>query len=396
MIKEIKKDVFWVGFVDWNVRDFHGYETDKGSTYNAYIINDEKKILVDSVKYPFVKDLISNIEEVFPVSELDYIICNHAEPDHASSIPVVVAQNPDVVVVCNAKCQSFLGMQFDTTGWNFQIIKEGDTFSTGNRTLTFANTPMAHWPESMVTYLIEEKLLFSMDAFGQHYASASRFDDEQSMPEVIFEATKYYANIILPFGKQVLKAIDKLSSLEIDMIAPSHGIVWRSHIDVILDLYNKWATHTADKKVVVFYDSMWQSTEIMARAIVDGAFEVPGVEVKLFDVKATHITEIATQIIDCAAFAAGTPTLNMGMMPKMGEALVYLRGLAPQNKLAFAFGSYGWAKKAGPHEVHAILEDMKMNMLLEKPIQSQFRPTEDILADLRAKGKQLAEHAATK
>ncbi len=393
MIAELKENIYWVGFVDWNVRDFHGYETDKGSTYNAYLIKDEKTVLVDSVKNHFWRDLVKNIEKYTDLKDLDYIVCNHAEPDHSGSLPMIVERCPQVEIICNAKCRDFLSMYYDTSNWNFKIIKEGDVVSIGKRSLTFFDTPMAHWPESMMTYVPEDKLLFSMDAFGQHYATSGRFDEDEPLSDIVYEATKYYANIIMPLGRQVVKAMEKAAKYDIEMIAPSHGIIWKKEIATIFELYTKWATYKSDKKVVIFYDSMWKSTDYMARAICEGALEVPGVEVKLYDVKATHITELATQIIDAAAFAAGSPTLNMTLMPKMAEALTYLKGLSPQNKLAFAFGSYGWAKKAGPHAVNEYLESMKIDLLCE-PIQSQFRPTPEILDDLRQKGRELAEYAA--
>ena len=396
MSAELKENIYWVGFIDWNVRDFHGYETDKGSTYNAYLIKDEKTVLVDSVKSQYCNDLIRKVEKYTSLDKIDYIVCNHAEPDHSGSLPRLVELMPHVEIICNAKCQSFLQMHYGAENWKFKIVDEGESISIGKRSMTFINTPMAHWPDSMMTYIPEEKLVFTMDVFGQHFASAGRFDDEESFHDIMYEAKKYYANIILPLGPAVVKTLTKASTIDIEMIAPSHGVIFRKHIGEMVEAYKKWANHVPNKKVIIFYDSMWKSTDYMARAICEGASQVAGVEIKLYDIKHVHITELATEIIDAAAFAAGSPTLNSNLMPKMAEALTYLQGLAPQNKLAFAFGSYGWAKKGGAYAVQTYLKNMKdIKLLIEEPFQTQFTPDQDALNKLQALGKQLAEHASS-
>jgi flavorubredoxin len=389
---EIKKDIYWVGHVDWNVRDFHGYETGRGSTYNAYLVKDEKVAVVDSVKAPFASQLLKNIAALVKFEDVDYVVCNHAEPDHSGSIPALMAACPNAELVCNAKCQDILSKHYDTAGWNWKIVAEGETLSLGQRTFAFVNTPMAHWPESMVTYVPEEKLLFSMDGFGQHYATSGRFDDEVPFEELMSEAKTYYANIIMLYGNAIQKVLAKASGLEIEMIAPSHGVIWRTHIAKIVEAYDKWSRHVASPKVLIFYDSMWKSTDMMAQAILEGAIQ-PGVEVKLFDVKSTHITTLAMEIIDAKAIAVGSPTLNKSFMPKIGEALTYLKGLSPEGKCGVAFGSYGWAKKGGQHDVQAYLESMKVEMISAEPIQSQYVPTEEVLEACRASGRELAKRA---
>lgn len=394
MPQTLFENIDWVGFVDWNVRDFHGYMTKRGSSYNSYLIRDEKTVLVDSVKAPYADKLVKNIESLTSLDKIDYIICNHAEPDHSGSIPHMVKLCPQAKVITNAKCQSFLSMHYDTEGWNWHIVDEGDEISFGKYTATFINTPMAHWPESMMTYIKEPKLLFSMDAFGQHFASSGRFDDEVPAGHLYAEAKTYYANIITPYGKQVLKALEKASKLDIEMVAPSHGVIWRKGIADVIKWYTDWASYKPFKKVVIFYDSMWQSTDRMAHAVTEGALEVPGVEVRLFDVKSSDITQLATEVMDASAVACGSPTLNMTLMPLMAQALTYIKGLAPKNKLSFAFGSYGWAKKSGPHDVLDYLQQCKWDLLEEEPIQCQFKPTEEVFERLREAGKKLAEHAA--
>jgi flavorubredoxin len=285
-------------------------------------------------------------------------------------------------------------MHYGAENWKFKVVKEGESISLGKRSMTFINTPMAHWPDSMMTYIPEEKLLFTMDVFGQHLASAGRFDDEESFHDIMYEAKKYYANIILPLGSAVVKTLAKASTIDIEMVAPSHGVIFRKYIGEMVASYEKWANHVPSKKMIIFYDSMWKSTDYMARAICEGASQVDGVEIKLYDIKHVHITELATEIIDAAAFAAGSPTLNSNLMPKMAEALTYLQGLAPQNKLAFAFGSYGWSKKGGASAVQTYLENMiNVNLLIDTPYQCQFKPDQACLDELQALGKQLGEHA---
>ncbi len=390
--KTLSKNIHWIGYVDWDVRNFHGYSTTKGSTYNSYIIKDEKIAVIDSVKAPYADNLVENILEHTDLDKVNYIICNHAEPDHSGSIPVLMDICPNAELVCNAKCQKVLSMHYATEGWNFKIVDESSELQLGHNTLKFVNTPMAHWPESMMTYAVEDKILFSMDAFGQHYASSNRFDYEEPLPTVLDEAKKYYANIIMLYDGPVAAALAKASSIDIEIVAPSHGIIWTENIPVIINSYKEWIKFKPAPKVLIFFDTMWRSTAMMADAIYEGA-NIKGVEVKKYDLKFTNITEIATESIDSAAIAVGSPTLNKGLMPKVAENLTYLKGLSPKGKAAIAFGSYGWAKKGGQHQVLDYLKDMNCEILLEEPIVSQFVPTEEILKQCREAGKMLAEKA---
>ncbi|MFA6716205.1 MAG: FprA family A-type flavoprotein [Victivallaceae bacterium] len=392
MKTELKKDIYWVGYVDWDVRDFHGYRTERGSSYNAYLVKDEKIALVDSVKAPFAKHLLGNIAVITPLDKVDYVVCNHAEPDHSGSLPVLMAACVNAELICNAKCQKALSMYYDTSQWKFKVIGESDKISLGSRTLTFMDTPMAHWPESMFTYIPEEKLLFSMDAFGQHYARSERFDDEVPMAEVMEEAKTYYANIIMLYGRQVAKVLERASGLDIDMIAPSHGIIWRKNLATIIEAYKRWSVCKAEPKVLIFFDSMWHSTEKIAEAIYEGA-KRKGVSVKKYDLKNTNITRLAAESIDCAVMAVGSPTLNKGMMPKVAEVLTYLEGLAPAGKAAVAFGSYGWAPKGGAHAVLEYLKRMNCELISEEPLQCQFKPVPELLAEAGKLGEKLAAKA---
>jgi flavorubredoxin len=390
MNKTLKENIDWVGYVDWSVRDFHGYNTARGATYNSYLVRDEKTALIDAVKKPYAGYLLKNIKELTDPAKIDYIVANHAEPDHAGALPDVVAACPGATVICTQKCQDTLSSYHNTEGWNWKIVKSGDTVSLGKRTLTFIETPMVHWPESMFTYVPEEKLLFSMDAFGQHFSSAYRFDDEVDVDVVMEEAKKYYANIVMLYGKQTQKALAAAADLDIEMIAPAHGVIWRTNIGRIIAAYKEWTVCKPVPKVLVIYDTMWDSTKIMGEAIVDGAAE-NGVDAKLIYVRATGLTEIATEALDASAFAFGSSTLNQNMMPMMAATLTYLKGLRPAGKVALAFGSHGWGK-GGSEAIHEFIQTMGVEILRD-PVKSKWRPTAETLQECREAGKLLADRA---
>lgn len=386
----LRENIDWVGYVDWTVRDFHGYETARGATYNAYLVRDEKTALVDTVKAPYADELLRSLAAQTDPAGVDYVVCNHAEPDHTGALPRVMEALPGATLVCDKKCVATLSKYFDTSGWNIQVVATGDTISLGRRTLQFIETPMVHWPESMFTYVPEEKLLFSMDAFGQHYASSARFDDEVPLDTVMEEAKIYYANIVMPYGKQVAKVLEQAAALDIDMIAPSHGVIWRSHVRRILEAYRDWSAQRPRPKVLVIYDTMWDSTGRMARAIHEGA-SCSGVEAVLLHIRHSNLTHIATEVLDAAAVAFGTSTLNRGMMPMAAAVLTYWEGLRPLGKAGFAFGSYGWAP-SGPEAVDKRLQAMRWEIVRE-PLVAPYRPTPDVLDACRAAGRMLAEKA---
>jgi len=386
----LRDDIDWVGYVDWTVRDFHGYETPRGATYNAYLVRDGKTALIDTVKAPFARQLLDNVVRLTDPSKVDYVVVNHAEPDHASALPAVFEALPNATLVCDKKCVAALSHHFDIAGWKIQVVATGDTLPLGKRTLQFIETPMVHWPESMFTYVPEEKLLFSMDAFGQHYATSGRFDDEVPLSTVMEEARSYYATIVMPYGKQVAQVLEQAATLEIDMIAPAHGVIWRSRLGEILEAYKSWCVCRPKPKVVVFYDTMWDSTGQMARAIHEGA-SVAGVEAVLIHIRRSNLTRIATEMLDAATVAFGSPNLNRGMMPMAGAVLTYLHGLRPVGKAGFAFGSYGWGK-GGPEAVDERLKAMEWE-ILRQPLKAQYRPTPEVLDECRQAGKMLADKA---
>jgi flavorubredoxin len=390
-MNSICDNVAWVGYVDWNVRDFHGYETNRGSTYNAYLVRDEKTALIDTVKSPYADRLLRNIAEIIEPSCVDFVVCNHAEPDHAGALPQVMDALRNATLLCNKRCAAALGQYHDTSNWKIRLVADGESISLGKRTLHFIDTPMVHWPESMFTYIPEERLLFSMDAFGQHFASSGRFDDQSPLATVMDEAKTYYANIVMPYGKQVAGTLDRTAKLNITTIAPSHGVVWRAHIAEIIQAYRRWSAGELKAKVLVVYDSMWESTAAMAEAIADGA-TLPGVETRLINIRRDTLTQLAAESLDAAAVALGSPTLNREMMPQMAAALCYLQGLRPPAKAAFAFGSYGWGV-GGPEAVNKWLESMHWEVV-RPPLRCQYRPTAEILQECRAGGKMLGGKAA--
>ena len=387
---QIGEGVHWVGYVDWNIRDFHSYDTHQGTTYNAYLILDQRPALIDTVKAPYAAQLLRAVGSLIDPAQVQYIVCNHAELDHSGALPELLRQMPDATVLCNKKCAAALAGHFDTGRWKIQLVGTGEQVSLGRRTLRFIDTPMVHWPESMFTYVPEEELLLSMDAFGQHYATSERFDDQLPLDILLYEAKAYYANIIMPYGSAVGKALDALAALSVRTIAPSHGVVWRSHVDKILAAYRQWAVCRPAAKVLVLYDTMWESTAAMAEAIAQGASQ-PGVSVQLIHVRRTSLTRLATEVLDAACLALGSPALHREMMPAMAAALAYLQALRPPDRTALAFGSYGWGK-GGADTIHQWIATMPWQVLRE-PIRCQYRPGKDTLEECRAAGRLLAEQA---
>lgn len=390
MAKEIASGIFFVGYVDWELRDFHSFETRRGVTYNSFLIMDKKVTLIDAVKAPFCKNLMKNIEERASLDSIEYIIVNHAEPDHASGLKELLGCCKNATIVCSGKCKEILSGYNDISNWKFQIVKTGDRLPLGSRTLEFIETPMVHWPDSMFTFAVEDKVLFSMDAFGQHYSSSNKFDDEVDYCEAMEEAKRYYANIIMPFGRQVISVLEKLSKYEIKMIVPAHGIIWKKYLKEILKLYSQWANFICKPKVLVIYDTMWQSTKLMADAIYAGSSK-KNIETKILSVRSVGLTDIASEVLDAPVIAFGCSTLNMTMLPSMGALLTYLKGLAPKNKFALLFGSYGWGKGA--------VEDMQEMVkkcgfeLINTDIKAKWQPSSEILSECKKAGERLADKA---
>lgn len=361
---KILPDIYSVGVVDWNIRTFHGhtYSTKRGSTYNAYLIVDEKIALIDTVLGSFAPELVENISEIIPLEKIDYIVANHVETDHSGALPEIMKHAPKAKIFCSAKCKEGLSRHY-YANWDFQVVKTNDTLPLGKRTLTFIEAPMIHWPDSMFTYCPQEALLLPNDAFGQHYATSERFDDEVDPCALMDEAAKYYANILWPLGSIIGKKIEEIKKMNIPlkMIAPSHGIIWRGDPMKIVNAYSSWAKNETKPKVVVMYETMWGATEKMARKIVEGITSA-GVKVKLFDVASTDRTEIVHEMLDAKGFLFGSSTHDNDMLPNFAGFLEFVKGLAPKNRIAGVFGSYGWAGGA-VKEIEGVLKEAGIEVL---------------------------------
>jgi flavorubredoxin len=375
---EIKPDIFWVGAIDWAVRDFHGYITPRGTTYNNYLILDDQVTLVDTVKYDFAEITTKNIKKLTDPSKVVNVVINHIEPDHASSIDKIMTIMPQATILITERGKKGLERYFNTSNWKFRVVKTGDTLRTGKYTLLFIETPMLHWPDSMMTYVKEAKLLISQDAFGQHIATSARFDDEfiksSSHAELEDAVIDYYSNILMPFGpliKNKISEIQKLN-LEIDMIAPDHGIIWRKETGNILQTYLDMANGKASLGIAVIYDTMWHSTEMMTVPIMQGINE-EGVDCRVIKLRATPMSVAIKEFWKARGALIGSPTLNNLLFPSVAEFLVHLRGLRPKNRLIGAFGSYGW----GGGAVKEAYEDFKKMKLqtFEPGLQVLYKPS---------------------
>ncbi len=339
--------VTWVGKIDWELRRFHGDElsTHRGSSYNSYLIRDEKTVLVDTVWTPYSNEFVENLKKEIDLKDIDYIICQHNEIDHSGSLPLIMKEIPDTPIYCTAQGEKIIRGHFHQD-WNFVNVKTGDSLNIGESTLTFVEARMLHWPDSMMTYMDSDKILFSNDAFGQHYSSDLMYNDLVDQCELYEEAMKYYANILAPFSKLVTPKIKELLSLnlEIDYIATSHGIIWRDNPGQIIEKYLDWANDYQENQVTIFYDTMWNATKRMAEAIRDGIKEVrPDISVKLFNAAHSDKNDVITEIFKSKGVLAGSSTVNNSIMSASSGILDMLRGLGFKDKKAAAFGSYGWS-----------------------------------------------------
>jgi flavorubredoxin len=385
---EIAKDIYWLGVIDWNIRDFHGYSTYQGTTYNSFLIVDEKITLIDTVKKEFADELIASISQLVDPKKIDYVISNHTEMDHSGGLPRVMHRiGEDKPLYCSKMGHKNLSRHFSQK-WNYQPVEDGGELSLGKRNLTFMETRMLHWPDSMFTYVKEERILFSSDAFGQHYAGPERFDDQISN-DIMPHARKYFANILLLYSPLILKLVDKVTEmgLAIDMICPDHGIIWREDPSKIINAYVEWSTQKPKRKAVVIYDTMWHSTEIMAEAIV-AALGEEGVDAKPMHLRNCHRSDIITEVLDAGAVIVGSPTINNGLFPTVSDFLTYMKGLKPKNKVAAAFGSYGWSGEAVKHINHEF-EEMKFEVI-DPGIRIQYVPDDKGLDACHNLGEKIA------
>ncbi|WP_421077246.1 FprA family A-type flavoprotein [Methanothermococcus sp. Ax23] len=390
MAVKIKDGIYWVGSVDWEVREFHGYETSKGSSYNSYLIVDEENVLIDSAKHYMFEELMEGISSVIDPMDIDYIVVNHAEKDHSGCIDKIVKLS-GAKVITNEKGKEHLELQFNTEDWEFIIVDTGDEINIGKRTLKFIKTPMLHWPDNMITYCIEDKILFSNDAFGQHVATSERFDYEVETIEEIFEdAKEYFANILLPYKMLIPNAINAVKGLDIDYICPSHGLIWKEKIEEILNRYMKWSSGECKNKAVIAYDSMYGSTKKMAHAIGSGLSD-EGVEVKIYNISGTPMNTIMKEILDAKYILIGSPTLNSNVYPPVAMFLAYMEGLKPADgKIAVAFGSYGWMEMA-TEIIKKSFEKLNFKVVDDECLKCRFVPKEEYIKKCYEFGKKLSE-----
>ncbi len=371
---EIADGIYSVGCRDWDIRDFHGYSTYEGTTYNAFLVLGEKNILIDTVKEKFCDELLSNISKIIDPKKIDIVISNHTEMDHSGGIPKLMHKiGKDKPIYCSKMGAKNLKSHFNQD-FNFKVVGSGDELKVGNKTFSFLETRMLHWPDSMFTYLVEDEILFSSDAFGQHYAGDKFFDDEIG-DEIIPHARKYYANILLHFSPRVqalLKDVEKMG-LTFKMICPDHGIIWRDNPSKILECYDHWSKQEPTKKVVVIFDSMWDSTTKMARSITSGV-ESEELNVRLMNTRKWHRSDIMTEIIEAGAIVVGSPTLNNNIFPVIADVMTYIKGLRPQNKIAAAFGSYGWSGEA-VKILNKEFSEMKLD-IIDEGVKVQYVPDE--------------------
>lgn len=366
---QIAEKIWWVGAIDWNAHFFHGqtFATKRGTTYNAYLIVDEKVTLIDAVYGPFADEMMQRIRTVVPVEKIDTIIANHIEPDHSGALPALVKLCPQAKIYGSAKAGQGLERYYHQK-LNFHAVKTGDKLSIGKRTLRFIEIPMIHWPDSMMCYLEEDQILFSNDAFGQHYATSERFDDEVPEETLMEEVGKYYAGILWPFSHLIAMRIQELErmALPIRMIATSHGLSWRKNPGKVIEAYKYWAANKTKPKIVIVYETMWGSTAKMAQKIVEGISDAGGVAFELYDIAQTNRTEVFHDMLDAKAFIVGSSNHDSGILPNMVSFMEFLKGLQPKNRIGCAFGSYGWSgiaitkldaalKEAGVEVVHPAL-----------------------------------------
>jgi len=386
---ELAKGVYNVGVVDWNIRDFHGYSTHNGTTYNAFLVVDEKIALIDTVKKEFSDQLIENIARIIDPKMIDYLISNHTEMDHSGGLPRIMQLiGEKKPIYCSKMGKKNLARHF-SQDWNYQAVENGETLSLGKRSLQFLETRMLHWPDSMFSYLVEDKILFSSDAFGQHYASPEKFDDQVG-DGIMIHAKKYFANILLLYAAKTLKLMQTVNDLglEFKMICPDHGIIWRTDPQKILDAYVEWSQQKSRQKVLIVYDTMWNSTEEMAYEIARGVAR-EGVEVRPMNLRHCHRSDVMTEVLDARAIVIGSPTLNNNLYPTVIDFLTYMKGLKPKNKIGASFGSYGWSGESVRLIQHE-LENMKFEMIAPG-LKIQYVPDPEGIDDCIAFGRRIGK-----
>jgi len=390
---KINERITWVGKIDWELKKFHGeeYSTHRGSSYNSYLIQDEKVALIDTVWQPFDEEFVKNLKKVIDVKKIDYIIANHAEIDHSGGLPELMKEIPNTPIYCTANGVKSLKGHYHQD-WNFQVVKTGDTLDLGEGKLIFIEAPMLHWPDSMFEYYTKDAILFSNDAFGQHYASEFMYNDLVDQAELYQEAIKYYANILTPFSPLVGKKIEEVLgfNVPVSMICPSHGVIWRDNPVQIVEQYIKWAGNYQEHQATIIYDTMWDATKHMAEAIAEGIKSVdPTLNIKLFNVSKIDKNDVISEVFKAKLLVAGSSTINKGILSAMASTIEIMKGLKFKNKKAAGFGSYGWSGES-PKLMTEALKECGFE-ILEEGLGVLWQPDEDALEICREYGRKLAQ-----
>jgi len=389
---KVKNNVTWIGKIDWELRKFHGdeYSTNKGSTYNSYLIKEQKTALVDTVWKPFSKEYVNNLEKEIDLNQIDFIIANHAEMDHSGALPLLMEKIPDKQIYCTANGIKSLKGHYHKD-WNFHPVKTGDKIDLGGKELIFIEAPMLHWPDSMMCYLTKDNILFSNDAFGQHYASEYMFNDLVDQNELFNECIKYYANILTPFSKLIVKKIKEVLELKlpVDLICTSHGVIWRDNPTQIIEKYLEWANAYQENQITILYDTMWNGTRIMAESIAKGIKNKDSkVNIKLFNTSKSDKNDIITEIFKSKTILVGSPTINRGILTSLAGIMEEIKGLKFIDKKAAAFGCYGWSGES----VKLITEDLKEAgfEIINDGLKSLWNPDEDAIKECVVFGEEIA------
>lgn len=394
MKKKIKNQVFWVGKVDWELRKFHGdeFSTHHGSTYNSYLIQEEKNVLIDTVWIPFAEEFVENLAQEIDLNKIDYIVANHGEVDHSGALPVLMKHIPNAPIYCTANAVKSLKGQYHQD-WNFHVVKTGDKISIGGgKELVFVEMPMLHWPDSMATYMTKDNILFSNDAFGQHFATDKLYNDLVDQCDLFKEAIKYYANILTPFSQILKKKLKEVLSLNltIDIIATSHGVIWRDNPLQIVEKYSQWANDYQENQITIIYDTMWNGTKKLAEKIAEGIEIVdPDVEVKVFNLTKSDQNDLITEVFKSKKVVIGSPTINNTILHSIAGFIQLMKQMKFKGKKATSFGCYGWSG-----ESTKILNEALANAgfeVIEEGFRNQWNPDDGRQIEAIEFGKKIAK-----
>lgn len=397
MRKSVKNNVSWVGFIDWELESFHGddYSIMNGSSQNAYLIEEEKTVLIDTVWTPHRFDFVENLKKEIDLNKIDFIIANHGECDHSGSLTALMDEIPDTPIYCTANAVKSIEGQYGKRGWNFKVVKTGDSIDIGNgKKLIFVEMRMLHWPDSMATYMTGDNILFSNDAFGQHYAVEELFNDKADQCLLNKEAMKYFANILNPFAPILTKKLDEIAKLNlpIDMIAPSHGTIWRDNPLQIVEKYAEWAAAYQENQVTIAYDTMWEGTTKIAHKIAEEIHrQSPDTVVKVFNIAKADKNEVMTEVFKSKAIAVGSPTVSNSILSSVAGWLEFLKQLKFKNKKAAAFGCYGWSGES-VKKLKEMLSGAGFEVI-EENVKSLWNPTEDDYNQIPALVEELLKEA---